>query len=341
MADELRSLIESADRILITAHISPDPDAISSVSLLNQALSKTYPDKKVAAVLEEEPSGLDFIGGYQDLKFGPVYEQLQAFKPNLFILLDGNNYERVSRQDGQKIRDYIKTNGIATVIIDHHEELGKDDVDVFINNQSPACAQDVYEIGFNELGLSEPAGAAQIAMVGFYADTGGFIYMKAGQQDLLFDFAKTLVGKGAKVEKVKNQLETYSKDDLKVLQELMANIQQTKDYSYSYLADSFVDAWLASGNSQAQLQKGTNLFLNDYIRNIEGRAWGFITYKNTLEGTDRYSVSFRAQGGTQDVAAIAVKLGGGGHKPAAGAKIDAKSASEAIASVKEAIQLVE
>lgn len=341
MIDKLKDLIESSERILITAHISPDPDAISSVILLNQALTKNYPDKQIEAVLEEEPAELEFISGYDQIIFEPIHIKLQDFKPDLFILLDGNNYKRVSRHDGAKIRSYIADKGIKTVIIDHHEELGKDTVDVFINRQSPACAQDVYEICFSELKLSEPDDAAQVAMVGFFADSGGFIYIKAGQQDRLFDFAKKLISRGANVERVKNQLDTYSRDDLSVLQELMSNIDQTTDYSFSFLADDFVEKWLSSGKSQAQLQKGTNVFLNGYIRNIEGRQWGFITYKNTLEGADRYSVSFRAQGGTQDVAAIAVQLGGGGHKPAAGAKIKATNVKEAIASVKEAIQLVE
>lgn len=164
--------------------------------------------------------------------------------------------------------------------------------------------------------------------------------MKSGQQDRIFSFAKRLVDKGADVEVVKNRLENYTQDDLSVLEELMANINSKDDYSFSFLSDEFVNGWLDKGRLQAQLQRGTNVFLNDYVRNIEKRPWGFIVYKNTLQGENYYSVSFRAQGGTRDVSAIASSLGGGGHKPAAGAKIQALSVQEAIEIVEQAISSV-
>ena len=337
MEEKFKHLVEGSGRILITSHISPDPDALSSLLLLGATLSLNFSDKDVKLALEEKPEDLGYMPGYDGVQYGPVIDALQNYGPDLFILLDGNNYERCSRHDGQKIREYISQNQVKTIIIDHHQLEGKDSVDLFINNDSPATVQDVYELCFNWLKLRKPDDAGQIAMTGFYADTGGFVYVKAGGQKKLFSFAEELVSNGADIELVKNQLESYTDADMEVLSQLAGNVTHSENYTYSFLSDGFIEDWQRGGHSHLQLQRPTNSFLNNYIRNIGGRSWGFIVYRNALQGEGYYSVSFRSQGGTPDVSVIAVKLGGGGHKPAAGAKFEAESLEQAIGIVNDTI----
>lgn len=337
MTNQLNQLIAAAERIFITAHISPDPDAISSALLLYQTLRLNYPDKKIIAVLEEEPEGLSFLPGYKDLRFTRVLDATEEFAPDLFVLLDGNNFERCSRKEGTALRQYLKSVQAKVLIIDHHELTGKDEAELFINDQAPATVQNIFELCFGQLDLKQPKDAPQIALTGFYADTGGFVYIKEGQESRVFDFARELVTAGAKVEIVKNELENYSETDMEVISELSANLSHKDDYSFSYLSDEFIDGWLASGNSHQQLQRPTNLFLNNFIRNIEGRSWGFTVYKNTLEGENIYSVSLRSQAGVPDVSKLASDLGGGGHKPAAGARFESNSVKEAIQKVQSVI----
>jgi bifunctional oligoribonuclease and PAP phosphatase NrnA len=336
-AKKLKRLIDDSQRILVTSHISPDADAVSAVLLFISTLELNFPDKKLLAALEEEPADLDFIDGYSKLEFGPITEKLEDFKPGLLVMLDGNNYERASRKDGQRIRDFIKSGDVKTAVIDHHQIAGKDEVDVFINCQSPSTVQDVYCVLLDSLKLKQPTAAAQTAMTGFYADTGGFLYVKAGQPDRVFGFAERLVAAGADVEKVKYQLENYTLADMAVIGELARNISQTADYNYSFLKDDFISDWMAKWNKHSFLQRGTNAFLNNYIRNIGGRSWGFIVYKNVLEGDGIYSASFRSQSGRPDVSFIAGRLGGGGHKPAAGARFEAASVKAAVAKVQAMI----
>ena len=337
MEDKFNKFIETSERIFITSHISPDPDAVSSVLLMGLTLAKNFPEKQVKMVLEERPEDLNFLPGFDKIEFQPIIDALQSYMPDLFILLDGNNYDRCSRHDGQSTRDYIGHKQIKTVVIDHHQLEGKEAVDLFINNDSPATVQDVYDLCFKGLAMGKPDSAGQIAMTGFYADTGGFVYVKAGGQKKLFSFAEELVSAGADIELIKNQLESYTEADMKVLGELADNLGHGDSYSYSFLSDTFIERWQQSGHSHLQLQRPTNSFLNNYIRNIGGRSWGFIVYRNALQGEGYYSVSFRSQGGTPDVSVIAVKLGGGGHKPAAGAKFEAESLEQAIGIVNDTI----
>jgi phosphoesterase RecJ-like protein len=333
---KLQSLVEDSSKILITSHISPDPDAVSSLLLMGAGLQENYPNKNIYMVLEEEPLDLGFIYGYENIQFTRLPKAIADLKPELLILLDGNNFDRASRHGGDEVRDLIKKNNIKTAMIDHHELAGKDQSDVFINRHNPATAQTVYEILFKEFGLKKPNSSEQTAMTGFYADTGGFLYLQDGQQAGMFNFMEELVANGADIEKIKNQLSQYTLNDMKVIGELAKNIRHDRDYSYSFLGDDFMKEWLRD-NSQAQIQRGMGVFLDDFIKNIGGRKWGFIIYLNTLQGDNYYSVSLRSVNGVKDVSALANQLGGGGHKGASGAKVQAESVEEAIDTVKRTI----
>jgi bifunctional oligoribonuclease and PAP phosphatase NrnA len=333
---KFKELVESSGRILVISHISPDPDAVSSLLLMGATLTLNYPGKEILMVLEEEPLDLNFIFAYDQIHFEGLPKAIIDYKPDLLLLLDGNNFDRASRHEGEKVRSLIKHQNIKTAVIDHHELAGKEDVDLFINRHNPATAQTVYELLFKELRLDKPEKAAQTAMTGFYADTGGFLYLKDGQQSGMFDFMEELVASGADVETIKNQLSQYTEDDMQVIGELARNINHHQDYSYSFISDGFMDQWLKK-NSQAQIQRGTGVFLDDFIRNIGGRKWGFIVYRNTLQGDNYYSVSLRSVNGIKDTSLIAGKLGGGGHKGASGAKVVAGTVKEAISKVKQTV----
>jgi phosphoesterase RecJ-like protein len=287
--------------------------------------------------LEEEPARLNFIPGYQSIKFQPIHGAISDFMPELLILLDGNNYERISRHDGAAIKQYVEATRVKTVIIDHHEPTGKDNTDVYINQNDPSCVSDVFQVCFEQIGWRQPIHASEITMIGLYADSGGFVYLKDDIHERIFQLVSKLLADGVQLEKIKNQLSQFRTDDLTVLSALLANTSSKNDYTYSFLSDVFIDEWLSKDRSYTDLQTGTGTYLDYYVRNIEGRQWGFIVYKNKLQGDNYYSVSFRSVGGVKDVAEIASKLGGGGHKPAAGAKFEATSLENAIDRVEQAI----
>lgn len=339
MKDEIQNLrqaIETADRILITSHISPDPDAVASVLLAGTTLQTSFPNKKIEMVLEEEPDGLDFLMGYGDIKFNSLLKALEAEKPNLFIMLDTVNFDRCSRNDGRAIRGWLKANDVKTAIIDHHEPTGKDTTDVYIYQGSIATVQDVYEVCFDHLGLKKPGGSAETTMLGIYSDSGGFTYTNPRHQQTLA-IVNTLLDEGVDLEALKNKLNQYSRPQMQALAAFAGNISGQNDYSFSFLSDEFVAKWQTNGNSMAALNTIAGFFVNEFIRNINERKWGFIVYKNPLAGENMYSVSLRSQSGIKDVSQIANKLGGGGHEPAAGAKVNAEGLQEALSKVKQAI----
>lgn len=336
--EAIRKLIQDSKRILITSHISPDPDAISSVLLLGRTLRANFPGKDIKMVFEEQPNrDLNFLEGYGEIDFLNLLQMAKKFMPELFIILDANRYDRISRADGQKLHQFIESNNVQTTIIDHHEEAGRDDSDFFINNKRPATAEEIYVLLFEQLKLKKPTGFAEAALLGIISDTQRHRFDHPGYRET-FRIISDLLDAGASIEKLENKLEKYNKNELDVLCHLVMNITDGgKGYTYSFIDDQFTKKWLATNKPYADLKKGCELFSNQFIRNFEGNGWGFIVYPDVISGPGYYGVSFRSLSGVKDVSAIARQLGGGGHIPAAGARIEAKNLEAVVQKVQQAI----
>lgn len=339
MNKKLLELIQSSQDILITSHISPDPDAVTSVLLLGATLQKNFPEKRVRMALDEEPTrDLSMLKGYENLIFGSLYDKFVSLKPDLFIMLDVAKAARVSRDKGEEIKSYITDNGVNTVIIDHHEEIGRDEADVYINERLPATAMQVYRTVFDELGLNKPEGYADIVLLGILSDTNRFKYQDP-QYRLTFSVVSELLDAGASIEKLETRAERFDKDDLQILAEFLRNTTIKDGYSYSFLTDDFIDTWTLNSKKFSSIKSGSDIYTNNYLRNIGDNFWGFVVYREIPSGENVYSARFRAIDGSGDMSKLAGVLGGGGHKGAAGAKFDAANLQEALLKVQNAISI--
>ncbi len=333
MFKKLNKLILNSQRILITSHISPDPDAYCSALLLGRTLKLNFPKIKTEVVLEETATNLKFLQEANTVKHTALLAAVKKFKPDLLIMLDGNNYERFSRLESVPLRQYVRTNKVKTVIIDHHEKFGADKVDLYIHRGSPATTQDVYWLCFEELGLKKPIGFQDTTMMGILSDTGRFLYQNKLHRET-YKITSELLDAGVNIEALTNRMSQYSIARMSVISELSANLSQNRQYSYSLISDGFARSWR---KDQTELKAGCEAFVNIFIRNIEGRIWGFVVYPDLQKGGGFYGVSLRSINGTVDVSKIAKILGGGGHKPAAGASFAARNAKNAARTVQQAI----
>ncbi|MDB5161293.1 MAG: phosphoesterase RecJ domain protein [Candidatus Saccharibacteria bacterium] len=329
---QLKKLLEDAENILVTSHISPDPDAVCSSLLIYLAIKTNYPDKKIKLVLEEKPSNdLSFLQGYEQIEFVDVAETLRQDNPDLVIVADAGKLNRCSRNPAE-------LHEAKLVIIDHHEPDDKDDADVYVNNGTPAATQEVYNLLFEKLGWTKPEGYQDIALLGILADTFRFRYRNPLHRET-FRIVSDLLDAGASIEVLESKLNRYTKPQLEILGHLAANAVVTdQGFSYSWLYDEYVKDWLGKGNSVMDLKNGCEIFVNQFVRNLNNNLWGFIVYPDLAAGEGSYSVSFRSASGVRNVQNIAKLLGGGGHVPAAGAKFQAANMQEAINKVLKAIE---
>lgn len=328
MIDKLKELISGSKSILITTHLGADPDAVCSSLLLYKTLKANFPHKTVTVTIEELSYGLDYLDDFSKIKHSPLHKSIDHFKPELLIILDANNLSRCTRYP-EKIGETIKDTKIA--VIDHHEQHDKGPCDVYVNQNSPAVTQDIYDICFTQLGLIKPDNYATLTLTGIYSDTGGFIHLTSGYEKT-FDIVKKLVADGASVDKIHRQLNNYSVESTQVLARLLENTDSYAGFTYSYVGDSDIENF-----DYDDIKQGVDNYVNNYLRNIENRGSGFVVYQDLNNPKKAYKVSFRSLPDKHDVAEIAGRLGGGGHKPAAGASVEAQTLDEAIDKVKQAI----
>ncbi|WP_059103810.1 DHH family phosphoesterase [Shouchella shacheensis] len=282
--------IETFDTIIIHRHVRPDPDALGSQLGLKTLIKTRYPEKRVFAVGEEEPS-LSFLGS-MDLIDDAVYEEA------LVIVCDTANTGRISDQ-----RFHL---GKMLIKFDHHpnEEPYGDIVcvDTTVSSTSELVVALVEEVG----DFVMTPEAALLLYGGIVGDTGRFRFRNTTgvtmrRTGLLLDtnfdnhvFYSNLYKRSVKMVR----LEGYVLSNFEVVngtigvmrlpQELLKKFEVTANES-SLLVNSFSD--------------------------VEGlKAWVFFVEE---EASDKIRVRLRSKGVV--VNEIAKEHDGGGHPVAAGA----------------------
>ncbi|HRI05435.1 MAG TPA: DHH family phosphoesterase [Candidatus Dojkabacteria bacterium] len=336
--------IKQSKRILITSHFSPDPDSIGSAlyvyNMIKSDIDRSEGDQREIRVCIEGliPSEFSFLKGFSDITHTLLVDCVKEYEPDLLIMLDGNNLKRFSKLEEQasEILQLISTKSIKTVTIDHHLEDGRDDVDIFINNKRSSTCEEVYGIFTRDFGWETDKSDMEPILFGILGDTGRFLY-KNGFHRETFDTVSDMLDAGLSIEELQGRMNSLSLAHIKIIGELMKNLQQKDDYNYSYLSDEFTEKLVEENIAQDIYGSAYHLFMDNYIRSIEPNKWGFVLIPDMTAPRKYYKGSFRAISDLIDTTIFAKLLGGGGHKPASGFKIEAQSFQAALDIVHQTI----
>jgi phosphoesterase RecJ-like protein len=292
LVKQIGTRLESANRLLVISHLRPDGDAVGSLLGLGHVLQSA--GKEVNLVLEDGvPKSFHHLAGVDQ-----VYREAAGVY-DLVIVLDSSDVSRI----GEVLDEY----GQPDLNIDHHPtntQFGRINL---VETGAVATAEILYElIRELELPLNQPA--AEALLTGLITDSLGF---------------RT------------NNTTPKSFRTAAALQELGA------DPSYLHwkaLLERPLEAVLYWGQGLSKVQKEdrlvwTTLTLEDREKvGYPGRDDAdLVNVLSTISETDvcvifieqkdgSTKISWRAQEGF-DVAEVALKFGGGGHKPAAGATV--------------------
>ena len=199
---KLARLIDGARRIVITAHLSPDGDAMGSSLALSRVLSNT--GKDVAVIVPDQPlQQLMFLPGAKDVIVGSRYADFAAklfAKADLIICLDFNELKRIDR-----LAPFVEASTAPKVMIDHHLNPGNfADVTISHPDMSSTCMLLFRVLCRLELFNIIDKDAASCLLAGMMTDTGNFAY-NANDPDAYIIEAE-LVRKGADKVKLYNRL---------------------------------------------------------------------------------------------------------------------------------------
>ena len=295
MIPGLAQAIEQAGKVLIVSHRDPDGDALgSSLGMANLLLDQ---GKDVwvysAGPLPEE---YGFLPGMKDVK----NRMPEPGWADLAILLDCHQPERA----GEVAEAFLP--GVARlVVVDHH--LGAVEVGepAWVDASFAATGQMVAELAWNAGWEMNPPAAACL-FVGVQTDTGSFKYANATAR--VFSCAARLVEHGAEPWPISQEVYATRPKRLAVLGRVLENVRYEAG-GRMVLGGITLKEMETMGVDSRDLED-----VVEVLRGIPGVEVSAMVRERPEGGVKG---SLRARG-EFDVAKIAISLGGGGHKNAAG-----------------------
>ncbi|MFF2450494.1 bifunctional oligoribonuclease/PAP phosphatase NrnA [Neobacillus sp. NPDC058068] len=292
MIEKIVEAIEQYETIIIHRHVRPDPDAYGSQGGLASVLQASYPEKKVYAVGQEEPT-LDFLRRLDVIKD-------EVYKGALVIVCDTANAERIC-DDRYSLGDKL-------IKIDHHPNEDPYGDLLWVDTNASSCSEMIYEfyLAGKEKGLKMNDEAARLLYAGIVGDTGRFLFPSTTEKTFAYagelihyHFSRTeLYDRMYELDAHIIKLNGYILQTFELQKNGVASVRLTKELLAEYGAKP----------AEASLLVGT-------LGNVKGiKAWVFF-----IEEGDQIRVRLRSKGPV--INGVARKFKGGGHPLASGASI--------------------
>lgn len=289
----LIQFIHGNDNFLIATHINPEADALGSSIALYSALVRLG---KKAVVFSRD----SVPAAYRFLPHSGVVTDVIPSRIDTMLLLDCNSPQRAGLE-GREI-------GKAAVI-DHHKTV-RDFGDIkWIVPDAPATGLMVYYL-IQELGAEIDADTASNIYAAVVTDTGFFKFSNTTFECMRV--ASELVRKGANPTFIAEKLlNNYSKGRFFLLKEVLNGVKLYGGIAVAVITDEMFGS---TGTSSEDTENFVNfpLMMDD------------IKVSALIRQTDKdsWKVSLRSKGDI-DISEIAAAFDGGGHRNAAGYKVDA------------------
>ena len=289
---EIYKLIKQNDVITIYGHINPDPDCYGSSLALREIIKNNFKNKEVYALGYGSEKLYDRLSKYDEVDD-------EKIKQSLAIICDCSEVERISEPRITLAKQIIK--------IDHHIE-GKPFIGVkWVDTDSIACAQMIAELAFTyKLKISKLA--AELLYLGICTDSGRFRYAPTNAKTHMI--VSKLYELGIEPKSIFSILYQSEEAFVKYQALIVTKFKKTKHNVVYCFMD--VKDYEQYGLKYEQVSKNVNV-----LGNIIGcPIW--VLFTRSPENQIR--IEFRSNG--LDVQKVALKYGGGGHRQAAGARLE-------------------
>lgn len=291
---EIRRVLEHYDHIVVTAHVSPDGDAIGSTLALYGWLRSLQ--KEVVVVLDDDvDEKFSFLKDYAGIQ---KTDAVQTDDSWLTVVLDATDMKRLGAAASLAKGKVLN--------IDHHIS-NQHFADWEYIRPDFAAAGEILTDLFLAWNVPIDAAWADALYLAIATDSGFFKFSNTTGHTLRM--AAALVDAGARPNVISEHLEAHSLAKLQALSEVLRHIELFGNNTVAGLA--FTPELLQYTGEH------TGSYI-DYVRSVKGVDAAF-TVKFINESETR--VSLRSK--TVDVNAIAAVFGGGGHVRAAGCTIAA------------------
>ena len=292
--------IRTHDRFLVVAHENPDGDALGSLLATMLALRSLGKDAVMYLSGDAPPPA-----EYRFLDLRDVRRALPVdTEERVLLAVDCANERRIGESETGVERAQLVVN------VDHHHDNSRfGDINLVVDDAS-STAEIVRDV-LRELGVPLSPEIAEALYVALVTDTGRFQYTNTTPKALRL--AAELVDAGANVHDIfRHVYETVQFAKLKLLARALERAQV-------FEGGGLVVSYLLKGDfADVGAEEPFSEGIIDHLRAVEGSEMvALIREPPRGEGPER-RVSLRSSHDEIDVSAVARKLGGGGHRQAAG-----------------------
>jgi phosphoesterase RecJ-like protein len=303
-AHKALELISKAQNILVTTHAKPDGDALGSLAAMTVFLDNL--EKDYTALVDFVPEAFEYLPNSE--YFVTEIENPDEF--DLVITLDFNNLYRARHEDAlQGLMDH----GVPFINIDHHEGNAMFGQVNIVDTSSPSTTIILHRFFIhNDAHIN--ADAATALLTGILTDTGNFSNTSTTPESI--NIASELLLAGAEFQKIQKNIREYKNIAvMKLWGELLERLTINTKYgiAYTILRDRDLEKY---GVEYEELSG-----LPNFLAKMTG-VKAIMVVKQNKDNIIRGSLRSIAE--ETDVAALARKIGGGGHRKAAGFSLNGK-----------------
>lgn len=308
----LKNLLSENKRIVITTHRSPDGDAIGSSLGLYRLLSKLGHQVQVI-IPDAAPDFLQWMEGFErilnfELSPGASLDAVQQC--DVIFCLDYNRLERIA-----DLGDHVQSAKAIKILVDHHIDPAAYFDFAMSDTKASSTSELIFRLAQAQGWLAQlDMHIAECLYAGIMTDTGSFKFSSTSAET--HRIVAQLMEVGLVPEKVHSAIfDTNSFDRLQLIGfALSKKLEHDPERRVSIISLAL------SEKNRFQYKKGDTEGLVNYGLSIQGTQMAVFL----SEELNMTKFSFRSKGDV-DVNAIARKwFNGGGHKNAAGGRLDMK-----------------
>ncbi len=304
---QAKKLIERANKVLCISHKRPDGDTLGSSIALYYAIKGVNKEVDMACV-DDVPERYLFLSGINGM--------IKSFDYNaydLIIVLDAGASYMTNYHD---IYPGIWSGDVPVLNIDHHSSNDNFGVCNIVDIEAASTTVILYRL-FVFMGFRITPQIATALLTGIFNDTGSFMHSNTSTE--VFEVSSNLMECGGKLTSVsKNLFKSTQLSTLKLWGRVLENTRMNGDG-----VTISIITWRDFEECHALPDEISGIV--DLLNSVPGSKYTCLLNedrKGYIKG------SFRTRRDDVDVAELASKFGGGGHKKAAGFTIPGKLQKE-------------
>ena len=292
---EIKKLIYSAKNVAIFGHQNPDLDCFGAVFGAKYLCEKLGAKATIFSIPPKNSFLLNIFDGKE------IESEFFSENFDLVIILDCNLFSRLEEKYREEVK---KINNI--LVIDHHPQVEVENGCKFLIDKNKSSASLIILEILNELKIPLTKEVATYIYAGVVGDTGRFLHTNTDVAT--FEGAIALLKSGADIQKVYDVVYRSKTLTQIKIRDYLFSIYKLSPKNVCYLVISKKMLEKVGGSVE-----DVKLFIDD-LNQI--KEFNVVMMAYEIEN-ENYKVSCRSKNG-YEVAGVAVRHGGGGHKMAAG-----------------------